>query len=711
MSQEEGSSNSNSSSSSTDDERRVEDGSEGADEEDTDGAGKEESEPNFMEVIVGKVIRELTNAREAFDDYANRDADGQQQQSAVERISPGRLSFFRPKSAESSSDHSKDEESAVVQEASPHVDESMDLSISRHHVSNHTAAVLSLTLEEPNQVSISVCDLFAREDQVLPGAYSVSGPRPEDISTAVESNANLIDDADYNESNHSPTATPADPEAVLATANPVSEIPRAQPEPDDFVASQHKRRKSTEHKRIRDMRAMRTCIVAALLVMVIAVVLSFHLKSHFNDQPAAGRSNNPCHIDPNVGDIPRKDYMLSLLPDYTKEALGVTKDNSPNASSVMTPLPFAMLSPQAKAFNWTINNPNFCSHRYEPWQLKQRFALACFYYATGGETSWKSTENWLSYTINETDWYSNHIPKWIPWHDLLYTYNLFEETSHQLNHLWLVNNSLGGTIPPELTLLTCLRSIDVTGNPMLRGPIPSEIGNLHRLEVLMFSENTMTGELPTELGQLTKLLSLTTDNNTFQGTIPSQLSMLENMTVLDLALSGLEGRIPSELGIIHPLGIWLEGNDLNSTIPTELGLTSAHVLNIHSNMITGTIPSELGNLPHELGSLVTSGFLTGLTINSTCVTGTIPEELCHMGRWNGSSWVGLAFDCSEGLCGCSWCPCLNSPPNTTIIPLQSRCTNKSMTAVPPSSIGAATLSTTTFHILLIGVHFLFYSFK
>ncbi|CAB9509896.1 LRR receptor-like serine threonine-protein kinase [Seminavis robusta] len=748
----------------SDDGRRVEDDWEGADEEDTDRAGEEESkidsdedpassQPDTKSLLLwGKVMREITKAREAFDDYADRDMDDQPEQSTVERrISPRHLHFFRTKPTGSSSE---DEESAVAEDPSRHVDESMDDSITLQDVSNHTAAAVSLGLEESSEVVLPVSDLC--EEPILPGAFSVRGSRPEDISTAEESNANLVDDTDYRESYRPLPAVPDDPESGLATATPVPDTPVTFPQAE-------LERAFSERALSESAYGAGCCFVVGVVVLAVFAIL---FMSSLMRSPSPTRA--PIPKTPT-------DYLLSLLPDYTIKEIHFDS----YARTFFFP---SLVSPQTKAFIWTINDPNFDS--YETWQLKQRFALACFYYATGGETSWKSTENWLSYKFNETYWYSNHIlEKWVDWHDLLYTSKLFEETSHQLNHLWLVNNSLEGTIPPEMSLLTSLRTIDLSANPRLRGPIPSEIGNLHRLEILMFSENIMTGELPTELGQLTKLLSLKTENNTFHGTIPSQLSMLEDMIVLDLASSDLSGPIPSELGLITPLGIWFEGNELESTIPTELGLTRAHVINLHFNMLTGTIPSELGmllqddisykpkyydlleekapkgydikaildmvgtvlqvgfngvimsqnlltgsiptelgrfaegvrldlthnsltgaipselgllsnllwlglsenqlqgqipselgllsntkylllhqndltgSLPHELGSLVSHGSLTGLTINSTGVTGTMPEELCRLGRWNGSSWEGLAFDCSEDLCGCSWCPC------------------------------------------------------
>ncbi|CAB9509895.1 LRR receptor-like serine threonine-protein kinase [Seminavis robusta] len=756
------------SSSSTDDERNVEDEREGADQEDDGGAGEEESQHFTDEdpassqpdtkslLIMGKVMRELTKAREAFDDYADRDTDGQPQQSAVERISRGRLLFFRTKPTGSSSDHSEDEESVVEQDSSRIGDESL---VSHNDVSNHTAVARSIGVGDSNEVATSVRDLL--EEPIPHGAYSVTRLS---ISTAEESNANLIDDTDYSEPNRPLPAVPDDPESGLARATRVPDTPVTFPQPELEHTSSERAFSEPPYK-------TGGCFVVVLVVLAVCAI-------HFIIRPTPEipvGTQSPAGAP--TSSSPRdRAYLLSLLPDYTIKEIHFDT----YARTFFFP---SLVSPQTKAFIWTINDPNF--DYYETWQLKQRFALACFYYATGGETSWKSTENWLSYKFNESDWYSNHtVGGELDWHDLLYhhKYGIFEETSHQLNHLWLVNNSLEGTIPPELSLLTSLRSIDLSANPRLRGPIPSEIGNLHRLEILMFSENTMTGELPTELGQLTKLLSLKTENNTFHGTIPSQLSMLKNMTVLELGFSGLGGQIPSELGLITPLGIYFEGNELESTIPTELGLTSDHILSLHSNMLTGTIPSELGmllqdtmlykpkffalleekapkgyditgkeallnivagvlqlglngvmmsqnlltgsiptelgrcaegvrldlaqnsltgaipselgllsnllwlflsenqlqgqipselgllsnakylllhqndltgSLPHELGSLN----LTGLTINSTGVTGTIPEELCDLGRWNISSWEGLAFDCSEDLCGCSWCPC------------------------------------------------------
>jgi len=59
-------------------------------------------------------------------------------------------------------------------------------------------------------------------------------------------------------------------------------------------------------------------------------------------------------------------------------------------------------------------------------------------------------------------------------------------------------NSLQGTIPSELGLLTSLRWLWVEGNS-LQGTIPTELGLLTSLQDLIVYDNSLTGAVPNEV--------------------------------------------------------------------------------------------------------------------------------------------------------------------------------------------------------------------
>jgi len=65
---------------------------------------------------------------------------------------------------------------------------------------------------------------------------------------------------------------------------------------------------------------------------------------------------------------------------------------------------------------------------------------------------------------------------------------------------------------------------------------------------LDLSQNNLVGTLPTQLGRLGTLRLLVLDGNSLSGTIPSELSRLERLSVLWLQYNSISGTLPSEIG-------------------------------------------------------------------------------------------------------------------------------------------------------------------
>eukprot|EP00549_Striatella_unipunctata_P003562 CAMPEP_0118685820 /NCGR_PEP_ID=MMETSP0800-20121206/7466_1 /TAXON_ID=210618 ORGANISM="Striatella unipunctata, Strain CCMP2910" /NCGR_SAMPLE_ID=MMETSP0800 /ASSEMBLY_ACC=CAM_ASM_000638 /LENGTH=108 /DNA_ID=CAMNT_0006582789 /DNA_START=1 /DNA_END=322 /DNA_ORIENTATION=+ len=105
------------------------------------------------------------------------------------------------------------------------------------------------------------------------------------------------------------------------------------------------------------------------------------------------------------------------------------------------------------------------------------------------------------------------------------------------------------------------------------GEIPSEFGNLSKLETLMLSQNSLSGTIPSTLGQLENLRKVS-----FHGTMnvhasfvvsPDVLLIFES-EMLDLDYNGLSGTVPKELGNIKYLvSLHLALNELEA-IPEEV---------------------------------------------------------------------------------------------------------------------------------------------
>ena len=180
-----------------------------------------------------------------------------------------------------------------------------------------------------------------------------------------------------------------------------------------------------------------------------------------------------------------------------------------------------------------------------------RAVLVELYNATGGD-NWTNNEGWLS-----------DLPLGA-WHGVT------TDPQGNVVALWLRENNLSGTIPPE-------------------------IGNLKLMSSLHLSLNELTGDIPSQIWQLTEL------------------------TILDLQSNKLTGTIPPEIGNLKLLGfLYLAGNELTGEIPPELGgLTALHVLSLGENKLTGEIPLGIGNLK----------LLNTLDLSSNDLTGAIPPEL------------------------------------------------------------------------------------
>ena len=128
--------------------------------------------------------------------------------------------------------------------------------------------------------------------------------------------------------------------------------------------------------------------------------------------------------------------------------------------------------------------------------------------------------------------------------------------------------------------------------------MPTELGNIGSLEVLILSDNQLTGSIPAQLGNLASLRRLDLDDNQLEGTIPPELGNLANLQELWLDNNRLTGAIPPELG--NPANLQtlrLLGNELTGSIPTQLGnLANLEVLYLYNNQLTGTLPDSFTNL-------------------------------------------------------------------------------------------------------------------
>ena len=201
--------------------------------------------------------------------------------------------------------------------------------------------------------------------------------------------------------------------------------------------------------------------------------------------------------------------------------------------------------------------------------------------------------------------------------------------------------------------LTVFQNIDSFST----GGIQSEVGSPTGLETM----SRMHGPIPTELGAMTHLSLLMLNGNNLTGNLPSELGLMTTLELITFRDMQLTGMIPSEIGLLTGAKVLLASNNrLSGPIPNELRhLTRLNMLGLSDNLLTGTISEELS-------ALVGPSFHTLDLTGNTGLSGVIPDGLCSIqGTCVGTplnlcpELQGFLFDCSSTLCGCG-CYCNNT---------------------------------------------------
>ena len=199
-----------------------------------------------------------------------------------------------------------------------------------------------------------------------------------------------------------------------------------------------------------------------------------------------------------------------------------------------------------------------CAAPPEAEAVTQREALIALYDSTKGE-SWTNNDYWNSDTVPLCDWYGIYCPD-----------------STNVTEIFLNNNNLDGTIPPEIEYLTNLEVLGLTNNN-LKGPIPPEIGKLTNLYSLFLQINQLTGPIPREIGKLTNLQSLKLHDNRLTGNIPATFQELSANCFVEISRNCLTG-----------------GFENLSHVSTVIGENDQEASKCHSDDIFFVIPNQNG---------------------------------------------------------------------------------------------------------------------
>mmetsp|Transcript_3555 Transcript_3555/g.7836 ORF Transcript_3555/g.7836 Transcript_3555/m.7836 type:complete len:983 (-) Transcript_3555:338-3286(-) len=260
-------------------------------------------------------------------------------------------------------------------------------------------------------------------------------------------------------------------------------------------------------------------------------------------------------------------------------------------------------SPQHKALVYLADVDSLTLDPYDEiaaTQFYQRYALAVFYFATGGP-SWKSRTYWLT---------GRHECGW-----------LFVICSD-------INDVLAEIDTTNITISNSSGSLD---------DISSEDGNYTAEEDDDYSL-LHYGDADLGLGEGRIVTGLSLYDNGLYGKVPKEIFTLEFLQILDLGNNNLQGMIGTEFGkLLHLRKLYLEKNMMYGGLEAATWLPSLKRLNVEDNELIGTIPYDLGKLKHledvRLGknqlhgtipsSLLRSKTLTKLDLNGNQLTGEI----------------------------------------------------------------------------------------
>ncbi|XP_049386445.1 receptor-like protein Cf-9 [Solanum stenotomum] len=203
----------------------------------------------------------------------------------------------------------------------------------------------------------------------------------------------------------------------------------------------------------------------------------------------------------------------------------------------------------------------------------------------------------------------------------------------QLSHLQRLdlssNNFSNSQISPEFGKFSSLMHLDLS-NSYFSGQIPSEISHLSKLHSLSLS-GTGTGSLRLVahdfkllLQNLTQLRELDLTFINISSTIP--LNFSSHLTTLDLGFAGLYGIIPENIFHLSNLeALYLENNDqLSGHFPKIKWNSSASLIVLD---LLGVNFSD--NLPEYIGYLTS---LRYLYLQSCNLRGPIPESISNLTR-------------------------------------------------------------------------------
>ena len=305
---------------------------------------------------------------------------------------------------------------------------------------------------------------------------------------------------------------------------------------------------------------------------------------------------------------------------------------------------------QNKAATWLQANPNVAQTSSR--RVRQRYALACLYYATNGVPNNFTVEYFAALMVNVTTTTSSSssTPTWMEETGWLVDENECTwfgvecSTMGYVTKIALPSNGLSGSLPSELAILRdSLEELDLFDNAFHNvGDEGHEwLGRLKQLKVLSIGHNFMEYNegIPRAIGKLTDLHDLELSDVMYTGAIEEGVfADLTSLQYLNMDGNAFGGSVPRDLTTLTSLEyLHAKGAMFTDDISFVESMSSLKGLWMDDN------PDLTGDVS-VLEGLVT---LEALSLQGTGVSGTIPSFICE---------AQVHLDCSAQLCGCQ-CTC------------------------------------------------------
>ncbi|CAH2059686.1 unnamed protein product [Thlaspi arvense] len=176
--------------------------------------------------------------------------------------------------------------------------------------------------------------------------------------------------------------------------------------------------------------------------------------------------------------------------------------------------------------------------------------------------------------------------------------------SDYLNGVWCDNSTgavtklqlkacLSGTLKPNSSLFGFhqLRHLELSNNNFASSSLPSSLGDLNRLEVLILSSNGFRGQVPSSISNLSLLSVLNLSQNELIGSFPL-IRNLTKLSALELSKNHLTGTVPPSL-LTMPSLFYLNLKDNHLTghleVPNSSTSSTLLFLNLGYNHFEGQI--------------------------------------------------------------------------------------------------------------------------